>query len=567
MSAPIVPTSLVPTSLVPPTPQDKPPGLQLATDTSVQGGVDLQLCLPTYRDTFLASSIATLFLFAGLFALSISETSWPGLEKEHWSVLLFRILAWAALYYVPVQMVAILNLRSFAFYGISPGNSGLVCWRIGFGPSIIGEIVEEMGLSQRWWGMWWLLGPVALHSLLFMIYCALFLVYLGPHYQHCGFILAYCVGHVLNLVVGEYTGQYLVPEGLSPRYAKKMGPATLGVALVGFILMTTVYSVVKRVVKSSWLGILMPALLSCYEQGNLMVLQRQFVAEFVQERSVRCKYNHCNQGILVSVQVAMVHALAEGARMTMILADMSHSKGNYLDYLVPITSGVLWNIIVRAGLLDRAMGIVTCGRRTPTKSSLLLQEVKYCMGYPRFFTLLAVVLARMVSQNPVLPIGHENMAYAMLALFLSEVVEDLISYALYWLDIRVHPKRRQVTEEELEILAKAELLAELGQLSSRRDSTLSRRPTDTMSSAQSLKLKCWTLRESFAFSYGEQDLGILPFWAHFSAVMVSMFHTVLFMILLGNGLNYTLGFCHEELVGYQSGLLWWPVTNTNDLCA
>lgn len=190
------------------------------------------------------------------------------------------------------------------------------------------------------------------------------------------------------------------------------------------------------------------------------------------------------------------------------------------------------------------------------------------MGYPRFFTLLAVVLTRMVSHNPVLPVGNENMAIAMLALFLAEMAEDLISYVLYWLDIRVHPKRRQVTEEELEMLAKAELLAEQGQLSSPMGPTpsLSRRPADVLRTTQSLKFKCWKLRESFAFSYGEQDLGILPFWAHFSAVMVSMFHTLLFMILLGNGVNYTLGFCHEELVSYQSGLLWWPVTDADDLC-
>eukprot|EP00438_Fugacium_kawagutii_P035537 Skav214493 [mRNA] locus=scaffold1011:123348:127941:- [translate_table: standard] len=115
------------------------------------GGVDLQLCLPTYRDTFLASLIATLFLSAGLLSLSISETSWPGLEKEHWIVLLFRTIAWAALYFVPVHVVAILNLRSFAYYGISPGNSCLVCWRAGIGPAIIGEVVEDLGLSHRPW--------------------------------------------------------------------------------------------------------------------------------------------------------------------------------------------------------------------------------------------------------------------------------------------------------------------------------------------------------------------------------------------------------------------------------
>ena len=81
------------------------------------------------------------------------------------------------------------------------------------------------------------------------------------------------------------------------------------------------------------------------------------------------------------------------------------------------------------------------------------------------------------------------------------------------------------------MLAKAELLAELGQLSSPMGPTpsLSRRPADVLRTTQSLKFKCWKLRESFEFSYGEQDLGILPFWAHFSAVMVSTFHTLLFM--------------------------------------
>ena len=74
-----------------------------------------------------------------------------GLEKEHWIVLLFRIIAWAALYFVPVHVVAVCNLRSFAFYGISPGDSCLVWWRIGFGPAIIREVVEDMGLSHRPW--------------------------------------------------------------------------------------------------------------------------------------------------------------------------------------------------------------------------------------------------------------------------------------------------------------------------------------------------------------------------------------------------------------------------------
>ena len=41
--------------------------------------------------------------------------------------------------------------------------------------------------------------------------------YLGPDYQHFGFILAYGVGHVLAIVVGENAGPYLLPEPRSQR--------------------------------------------------------------------------------------------------------------------------------------------------------------------------------------------------------------------------------------------------------------------------------------------------------------------------------------------------------------
>ena len=101
----------------------------------------------------------------------------------------------------------------------------------------------------------------------------------------------------------------------------------------------------RRFVASAWLGILMPAMLSCYELGNLVVLQRTFLAEFVTQRQVRRQYLESNQAILVSAQICMVHAMAEGARMTLILSDMSHAKEQNFEFLVPILSGVAWNVM------------------------------------------------------------------------------------------------------------------------------------------------------------------------------------------------------------------------------
>lgn len=531
----------------------------------------LELSLPTYRDTFLASSIGSMFLFAGLIAFSISEASLPGVRKDWWFVLLFRMIGWVALYFIPVQLVGVGNLRGFCLWGVEPSNASLVCWKTAMGPENCKDMAEEMGLNGRRA----FAGSCFIGIVFLLLWTSFFLVYLGPVYQHCGFILAYGVGHLLLIAISETIAPHFFPPPLDERYAQKMGPATLGPAIVGFFICTTGYRCLKRFAAGSWLGTLMPVMLSGYELGNLVIVQRTFLAEFVTEKPVRRKYLMSNQAILVSTQICFVHCMAEGARMTLILAAMSHEGNQNFEFLVPTVSGMVWNIAVRAGMLDRALAIVTCGRRTPTRCSLLLQEVKYCMGYPRFFVLLAVVLARVCARNPVLPCDHENMGLAVLALFLAEVVEDLISYLLEWLDFKVHPKRRQVTEEEFEMMARAQLRFSLGSDEASMSAVVPSatwaahvRSEDFIStkSDMSLKDKCWRLRQRFAFSYGEPDLGILPFWANFSAVIIAQFHTLLFMILLGNGLNFVLGFCHGELEGFDGALLWWPLTDPNDLC-
>ena len=50
-----------------------------------------------------------------------------------------------------------------------------------------------------------------------------------------------------------------------------------------------------RFAAGSWLGTLMPVMLSGYELGNLVIVQRTFLAEFVTEKPVRRKYLMSNQ--------------------------------------------------------------------------------------------------------------------------------------------------------------------------------------------------------------------------------------------------------------------------------
>ena len=52
-----------------------------------------------------------------------------GLPKNRWFVLSFRVLAWIALYYLPLHCVSFSNLRGYCVYGNAPSNSSLVCWR------------------------------------------------------------------------------------------------------------------------------------------------------------------------------------------------------------------------------------------------------------------------------------------------------------------------------------------------------------------------------------------------------------------------------------------------------
>lgn len=466
-------------------------------------------------------------------------------------------------YFLPLHCVSFSNLRGYCVYGNAPGNSSLVCWRTALGPGETFEMAEQTGFSR---GRVFV-ATVLLPSLYFLLYVAFVTVYVGEEHEHLGFIFIYGVGHLVIIFVAENLGPPNYPPPLNPRYSQKMGPATLGVAVMGFFAVTTAYSVAKRFV-GPWLGTLMPAMLGAYEIGCLLILERTFVREFVQEKSVRRAYHHSNQGIVVSAQICMVHGMAEGARLMLILADISQSTSDSdLTFLVPIVSGVVWNVIVRCGAVDRLLAIITRGRRTPTWCSLLLQQAKYCMGYPRFMAIGAVVLARWCSRNPLIPEGRESMALAVLILFLCEVGEDLVSYSLERLNFRVLPKQRHITEAELEMMAAAQLRVS-SICEPERAVSMVPNSTPAWSSSDStkeLRDQCWKLRASFAFAYGEQNFETLPFWAHFAAVMATQFHTVLFMILLGNGLNYVLGFCHDTYDGYGRSLLWWPLTQEN-LC-
>ncbi|OLP82353.1 hypothetical protein AK812_SmicGene36997 [Symbiodinium microadriaticum] len=482
---------------------------------------DVVLCKPGMYKTLAASFFASLFMVAGLMAWSVAEAGIPGVPRTDWFVACFRCFGWFCIYFLPVHIIGISNIRGFAVFGHAPGNT------------------------------------------------------------HCGFILIYGVGHVVVIVLSEIIGALFAPQ-LDPAvksYAAGMGrfvcmlhcsglffwfilwdskghpeiqtgPATFGFILVGFFLGTTAYSLAKRVV-GAWLGIFMPILLSIYE----------LVA-----------YVHSNQGITVSLGVALAHAMAEGARLTLIVVDIAHESTTEFDFILPISCGMLWNIIARVGGIDRMLAILTCGRRTPTQCSLLLQEVKYCMGYTRFFAVGAIALTRLLNWHPILPPGKDGIGLALGSLFVAEVIEDILSWVLARLGWRVHPEAPNVSDEEITSLVTRQLQA-FGTTSVKSFSAVLPDPSDTgpqITDAESMRLQSWKLREALDFAYREQPFeefgnvmfvgAELPFWGHFAVVAIAQYHTVLFLVLLSNGLSYVLGICEDAgYMGLNRGILWWPI--------
>ena len=60
----------------------------------------------------------------------------------------------------------------------------------------------------------------------------------------------------------------------------------------------------------------------------------------------------------VSIAICNLHAMAEGARLTLLYVD-NQQNHDMVGILVPIVSGVLWNVLTRIGCLDRFLHCVS----------------------------------------------------------------------------------------------------------------------------------------------------------------------------------------------------------------
>lgn len=495
-----------------------------------------------------ASFIAGTFSAAGLFALSISEKGFLMEPKTRSMVLLTRLVGWMILYYFPVYLIATSNIRGFYMYGTAPSDNSLVCLGTSLSPSAVADFADSQRINQTRA----VIGILIQHGLQLAIIVFVICVYIGDQFQYLGIGVLFAAGRIGFFLADIVMRPWVVPDPLCKAYAYIFAPKMIGISVGGFFAFTAAYCALRHQT-NVWVGLAMPAILSCYKMIGVAVVNNAFTRGYVTKKATRQAYAHSAQGDLASAAIAGVQAHGEAARMVWILYGVvNEDSDSYWEYLVPVVAGTIWNIVARTGVMDRLWDVLTCGWLAPSRSRVLLHDSKSCMSYPRFVTIGAIFCARFCALGEVLPDSQTSLGLALLAMLLAELLEDFFCHLLRCTGLRLGRRRRHMFAEDFEA----------GRISSVV-------PSDEVTRATSVKEEYDRILAAYDFSY---QLGTtydaLPFWLHFAIIATVQLHTILAFVFFVNGLNYTLGLCATpQYYGQGHARLWWPITDTSDFCA
>jgi len=540
---------------------------------AVENMGDAKLCKPSVWNTFLASLVSTALVFVGLIVLGTSELGIQNFHKEIWSTLALRCIGWSFLFYIPIHAASVPFLRNFLLWSLQPGQHLKQAFAYQEGDQ---DPTKKAGLF-----------PYVVHGCWLFIHASFICLPLGEE-GHFGLVFIFALANLFMAPVGILSSTVLAPPTISKSYAFRMGPLTVIFPIFGFGIVVGSYIVLRRLI-GPFLGFVLPLILSTYEILCTSVVVRVFTSEFVTKQEVREGYLGTNQGIVVSMAICNFHAMAEGARLTLLFVDNLESHD--WDIMVPIVSGVLWNVSVRLGALDRFLHIITRGWRTPNNGSRLLRESAYCMGYPRFGAIFALFFARLCLGTPFSLHGPEIQVIGIV--LLAEITEDVLSYLLYNIGCNIFPRPRLLTEEAVQELAGQRIKRNSKRKGSKesvggtskenvavvpspsKNSKDSKHSKDskgkdelsTTSDRTLLKSTCWKLRVAYDFRFRIDAFEEMPFWAHLLPTAMAQFHTILAMVAFSGGLDFILGFCQKvDFFSYSSAVLWWPVVAFDQLC-
>lgn len=307
------------------------------------------LCLPTKRGTLLAVLCASSFTFLGLLAFSFAELGFANLPKEDWSTLLLRLLGWEFMFYIPVMCLVQPILRNFVVLNLQPQQPLADAWPDAADVSGVRRLVRAF----------WIPGCIHTSTTLGLS----LLTFLPFQENHLGFIPFLLAGAAISLPLCLLMVKCCGPTLSSPSrsYGFRMLPMCGFLPFLGSAIVMFVY-IPLRELGGVWIGLLMPLFLSSYELLGSFLVTRRFTEKFMMERELREAYSNTNQGIAVSIAICNLHAMAEGARLTLLYVD-NQRHDDLLALLVPILSGVAWNVLTRIGCLDSWLHFISRGVR------------------------------------------------------------------------------------------------------------------------------------------------------------------------------------------------------------
>ena len=176
------------------------------------------------------------------------------------------------------------------------------------------------------------------------------------------------------------------------------------------------------------------------------------------------------------------------------------------------------------------------------------------MGYLRFGAIGAMLLARLCSGISVPLDGPE--ITILLSVLLAEIVEDGISYTLWYCGVDLSPPSLLVSEQEVEAMATTRLSRRKGSKEAQEPRKGSEGSTVTPtavvptsgggqggqepSQAESenlLKSTCWSTRVAYDFRYRIEAFERMPLWGHLLPAAMAQFHTIFAMAVFAHGLE------------------------------
>mmetsp|Transcript_78934 Transcript_78934/g.221461 ORF Transcript_78934/g.221461 Transcript_78934/m.221461 type:complete len:254 (+) Transcript_78934:3-764(+) len=248
--------------------------------------------------------------------------------------------------------------------------------------------------------------------------------------------------------------------------------------------------------------------------------------------------------------------MSQGARTCVLVVEAANDSDGR-GWVFTLAFALVYNVMSRTHWIDKCLFVLSGGRWTVDNFRRLLTQTKFQGGYPPIIALLAVGVMRVVIGHPMIP--NSAITCVTAGIVAENLLEDTLVFAAgYFRILPVFPTVDPQDKELRERISKKGSGSIVIKHATRDDREMVACSTEALDK----EFLAWDFQHNL-----RDEFPALPLWAHFSAVMISQFHTVLFLIIFGGGLNFVLGFCNKP--GYEGvgrGIVWWPLMEVSDPC-